>query len=421
MYIGQTSRFIDRHKEHYSKDISFPPADFNSIIVLYSQLFNKSAILDVEKQLIAYFLAEAPKKSARRILFDEDSLINRTTGDHVNEYAEMEEVASDVILPFWEKELVPRGLARTPTIKELQKSKALVKYSPIKALSDEQARISDEIIGNDKNYVICGDAGTGKTVMLTTLAARFLKEKPKAKIALVLQPNWEKTCRKIFDVFGSESRRLTVTSSTKLIKSGESFDVIIVDEAHKLSRKYPKQQPSFNSVYKIPKYKSCESHLEILQKCGKRLLLMYDVLQAIRPANITREMFRNLTFGYENRFLKTQFRIKVPNGKNYTSEDYINGIKYLLYKDTGRQYSQGTTLPIAENLSDYIVSSFEIRRYSCIPRLHKRKNFLAMGQRFCKKTALFSGAAPDRGILSYCERRATMLITAPFLQKSIVP
>ena len=77
--------------------------------------------------------------------------------------------------------------------------------------------------------------------------------------------------------------------------------------------------------------------------------------------------------------------------------------------------------PIAENLSDYIVSSFEIRQYSCIPRLHKRKNFLAMGRRFCKKTVLLSGAAPDRRILSYCERRATMPITAPFLQKSIVP
>ncbi len=115
-----------------------------------------------------------------------------------------------------------------------------------------------------------------------------------------------------------------------------------------------------------------------------------------------------------------------------------------------RQYNQGTMHPIAENLSDYFVSSFEIRQYSCIPRLHKRKNFLAMGQRFfvssfeirryyciprlhkrknflamgqrfCKKTALFSGAAPDRGILTYCERRATMPITAPFLQKSIVP
>ena len=45
-----------------------------------------------------------------------------------------------------------------------------------------------------------------------------------------------------------------------------------------------------------------------------------------------------------------------------------------------RQYNQGTMLPIAENLSDYIVSLFEIR-----------------------------------------ERRATMPITAPFLQKNIVP
>ena len=78
-------------------------------------------------------------------------------------------------------------------------------------------------------------------------------------------------------------------------------------------------------------------------------------------------------------------------------------------------------LPIVENLSDYIVSSFEIRQYSCTPRLHKRKNFLAMGQRFCKKTALFSGAAPDRAILLYCERSGAVPITAPFLKKSIVP
>ncbi len=78
-------------------------------------------------------------------------------------------------------------------------------------------------------------------------------------------------------------------------------------------------------------------------------------------------------------------------------------------------------LPIAENLSVYIVSSFEIRQYSCIPRLHKRKNFLAMGQRFCKKTVLLSGAAPDRVILAYCERRVTMPKLKPFLQKSIVP
>ncbi len=39
--------------------------------------------------------------------------------------------------------------------------------------------------------------------------------------------------------------------------------------------------------------------------------------------------------GYEKKFLHTQFRIQAPKGKSYTSDDYVNGIKYLLYKDTG--------------------------------------------------------------------------------------
>ncbi len=107
--------------------------------------------------------------------------------------------------------------------------------------------------------------------------------------------------------------------------------------------------------------------------------------------------------------------------RRLTEKGVISKEKFAKLCSLLRQYNQGTMLPIAENLSDYIVSSFEIRRYSCISRLHKRKNFLAMGQRFCKKTALFSGAAPDRAILLYCEQRATIPITAPFLQKSIVP
>ncbi len=62
---------------------------------------------------------------------------------------------------------------------------------------------------------------------------------------------------------------------------------------------------------------------------------MYDALQAIRPANMTRNQFEDATVDFEKRYLKTQFRIQTPKGKSYTSDDYINGIKYLLYKDTG--------------------------------------------------------------------------------------
>ena len=94
--------------------------------------------------------------------------------------------------------------------------------------------------------------------------------------------------------------------------------------------------------------------------------------------------------------------------------------KFFIAKKT-RQYNQGTMLPIAENLSVYIVSSFEIRQYSCIPRLHKRKNFLAMGWKFCKKTVLLSGAARRARNTGVLWAEGALPITAPFLQKSTVP
>lgn len=335
VYIGQTIHFIDRHKQHYNgTEEKFKTADFDKVMVIFSVHFNRSALDDVESQLITYFTANNSKKTDA-VSFDKDAVINRTGGNSVNEYVGRENVASEVILPVWEKELYPRGWVSTPTLDELR-TKELVKYSPIKQMTAEQGQLIKEIINNpDKNYVINGDAGTGKTVLLTHLVANLLKDRPRAKVGVVVQPNWEKTGANIFKVYGMNSRYLSVTTTTKIIADNSRYDVIIVDESHKLSRRYGKQQPSFGQVYKIPGFENCNSHLEILQKMGHQIILMYDVLQAIRPANVTREMFEQLTGGYVKRFLKTQFRIQAPKGKSYTSDDYINGIKYLLYKDTG--------------------------------------------------------------------------------------
>ena len=236
-----------------------------------------------------------------------------------------------MILPLWEKELYKGGWVRTPTLDELR-TRALVKYSPIKILTNEQTDLIREVIDNPKkNYLINGDAGTGKTVLLTHMVGRILRERKDAVVGVVVQPNWEKTGREIFDIFGmKDDARLTVTTSTKLINGGKYYDVILVDESHKLSRRGSKQLATFNSVYRIPTYENCQSHLEILQKMSTQVILMYDVLQAIRPANVPRAEFARLTGSYEKRFLKTQFRIQAPKGKNYTSEDYMNGIKLLL-------------------------------------------------------------------------------------------
>ena len=335
IYIGQTTQFKTRHRQHFSgNEEKFNTAKFDQVKILISQYFNKSALIDVEKQLITYFMADNPNLKSKKVLYDNHVIINQNSGNNVNNYANREKVSSEVILPFWEEVLFPQEWVKTPSIEKLRAS-ALVKYSPIKLLTEEQEGLIQEIYSNpNKNYVINGDAGTGKTVLLTHLVAKYISENQNKKIAVIVQPNWEKTAKEIFNVFGIQSKALNVTTSTKFITQAKEYDVVIVDESHKLSRKGPKQQPSFNQVYKKKEFSNCENHLEAIKILGKQIILMYDVLQAIRPANIAREKFRELTTAFEKRSLSTQFRIQPLKGKNYSSDDYINGIKYLLYKDT---------------------------------------------------------------------------------------
>lgn len=107
---------------------------------------------------------------------------------------------------FWEKELYPNGWVSTPILKNLR-NEALVKYSPIKVITGQQMDILDEIESNpDISFVINGDAGTGKTVLLTHLVAKLLNDKPNQRIAVVLQPNWIQTARDIFRSIWNEQQ-----------------------------------------------------------------------------------------------------------------------------------------------------------------------------------------------------------------------
>lgn len=67
-----------------------------------------------------------------------------------------------------------------------------------------------------------------------------------------------KTARKIFKVYDFNNKNLTITTATSLlnkfkdknsINENDKYDVVIIDESHKLSRYHTKQHPSFNKVY----------------------------------------------------------------------------------------------------------------------------------------------------------------------------
>lgn len=331
IYIGQTTKFNTRHKQHYNgNEKRFVNARFNEVIVLFYSKANGSSQNDIENQLITFFNADNPHGTPYKIT-------NETGGNEVISYADMDFIAHNVLLPFWDEYLYGHKWVKSKQTK-LRES-ALVKYSPLKTLSPYQQSLINRILADPgHNYVINGDAGTGKTVLLTHLTAQMLNAQK--NVCVIVQPNCVECTKEIFKIYGM---RPTVTTPTRFIRDfvhprRAEFDAIIIDEAHRLFRDYRRGiAANWVGIYEGD-FEDCKSHLEIIQRAAgttSQIILMYDVLQAVRPSCITREMFASLTAGYSKEFLKTQFRIKAPAGKSYTADDYINGIKYLLYKDTG--------------------------------------------------------------------------------------
>jgi DUF2075 family protein len=335
-YIGQAKNIVERNKQHWAPGKGtdadrFKSGQFDEIIVLRDRLFSKSHAVDyVEKALIECFQTDGGKLNT-----------NHTTGNKVPfDFHEKDNINDKIIIPLWEKVLYPKKWVKIPTLTKVRKN-SLFRYSPFKDLTNEQERIVKTIIDNPStNYLINGGAGTGKTVLVTNIIAGIIEKFPDSRIGVVFDPNWVKYGKQIFNTYTCyNNANIVVGSSSQILKDtfvNGNFDTIVVDESHKLSRKGGKQHGLLNHVYR-GKYKDCSSHLEALQMAGNRVILMYDELQAVRPSNIGREDFKRLTANYTKKTLMQQMRIPEDrfNGKNYGVDDYVKGIKYLLYKDTG--------------------------------------------------------------------------------------
>ena len=321
LYIGKSAKLEQRHKQHKSNP-DFEMKEYTDLIVLYGESV-KDNINYIEKVLINLFIADNDKtnKKIKRIVK------NKKSGDDC-EYTNLEkDIDAKVITPFWENELNKLKLINLKTITKVKNS-ILCKYSPFFILSEQQKEIIDKILAKDGNYLIEGAAGTGKTVMLTNLAAKiYEKYDGKKKIAVVVKSNWKESGEKIFNNYGLE--KITVATWSKLIENQQKYDYILIDEAHRLPYKYGGKQISTDYVgLRDEKYS-----LKSLEKLGKFLILFFDEKQAIRQADIPIEYFQEYfkKKKFQRFSLNTQFRISVKDkNKKYTADDYLKGIKYAL-------------------------------------------------------------------------------------------
>lgn len=341
-YVGETVNAYIRAKQHLDNP---KRRLLNLINIISSEKFNKSVILDLEAFLIKYMSADEKFK-----------LQNGNGGlQHHNYY--QREMYEAKFKEIWEM-LKERGIVQND-LKVIENSN-LFKYSPYKSLTPDQYEIVNKILitlsediksKKESTFIVHGGAGTGKTILGIYLIKLLTEAKDNyinineedleddikdvlkihdsinsLKVGLVIpMENLRATLKKVFkNIQGLNSKM--VLSPTDVANSKEKYDLLIVDESHRLrKRENLTNYNSFDNNNKKFNLGNEGNELDWIMLQSKYQILLYDEKQTIKPTDIDKEKFK-LIESKENThsyYLNTQLRCLL-GGNEYV--EYVNSI-----------------------------------------------------------------------------------------------
>lgn len=338
-YVGETTDMIARMKSHLS---SQKRKILETVFLIQSDCFNKSATLDIEANLIRYLSADGTY-----------TLQNGNLGLTNHFYFQKEEIYWRLFKGIW-NELQKSGIARHSL--EYIDNTDLFKYSPYKRLSLEQTEGLKQILESlldpkVKVNLIHGGAGTGKSVLaiflfkllktdlsdfnradfdeqdeeLFKLVLEVRKKYQNLEMGLVIpMQSFRKTISKVF-------RNIKGLSSNMVIGPAEvvkkSYDLLVVDEGHRLRRRrnlssYYHKFDEVSEQLGLDKLTCTELDWVLLS--SNKSVIFYDEFQSIRPSDVDWQAFYSLQSKSSTRVetLKSQFRVR-------GGEDYIAFIHKL--------------------------------------------------------------------------------------------
>lgn len=320
VYIGESSNFIRRIKDHGKSDKKKHQLIKTKIIT--SQYFNKSAVYDLETKLINYMYAD-----------NRFEILNIKTNQNSHEYFMKKEINDSLFKNIW-RALKQKGIVRSD-LNDLENSD-LFKLSPFKEFSDEQIEIIDNIINSityenenkeelisfdgstitkrhfkeeNESILVSGGPGTGKSLLIVKLV-HILRKKyllTDANIAICIpQSSLRRTLKNMLRLAKIKVKVIKPIDMSKDLET--KYDLLIIDEAHRLKQHFNKQAKDLKHLEE-GKY----TELDFAHKKSKHLVLMFDSNQTVRPADLNIEDFS--IDDYKSFQLTQQFRVK--EGANY--------------------------------------------------------------------------------------------------------
>lgn len=308
VYIGETTSAFNRSKEHSVKENRARLTDIHLII---DEEFNKSAILDLEAQLIQYFSAEGSLKiqNANRGLENHNFFDKaRYRGKLASIWQQLQKMM-----------LVTRGL------EEIENSE-LFKYSPYKALTPDQLAIADTLYESIKSeqpqtHIVNGGPGTGKTILATYLIKLLAEDRHTRhlKVGLVVpMTSLRRSLQNVFSAVSGLSSDMVIGPSAV---QDQKYDLLIVDEAHRLrQRKNITNYRSHDQMNRRFGLGNEGTELDWVLRSAPQHILLYDENQSIRPADVHSGRFESVEA--TRHYLKSQVRVK--GGEKYI--EFINDL-----------------------------------------------------------------------------------------------
>ena len=355
-YVGETNNAYHRMTQHFNDP---QRKVMKNILLLLNESFNKSATLDIENQLIQFMLADEKFK-----------LQNANGGQSVRNNYYQRSMYQQLFQNIW-NDLKTQKLV-DKTLYQIKNSE-IFKYSPYKQLTQDQFACVESLIkltgeaiekNASKKLVVQGGAGTGKTV----LAIYFIKclidlinqntnfedldetlpEDSKilhsAKLIETIQKRghleigyvvpasaFRGTVRKVFSVTKHGLKSSMVIGPNDICK--KHYDILIVDEAHRLKRRSWLNSPSMYKYFDrvsetFGLSKDCSQVDWIMAEERLLTVMFYDPNQQVNVADALDDSFNAFKKEAETVVLKSQLRI--AEGEEY-GDDYINFITNLLY------------------------------------------------------------------------------------------
>lgn len=310
-YIGESTNAYNRSHQHYKLE---ERKKLEQIHIISDIDFNKSAALDIESLLIQYMAADNKYKLQN----GNAGLVNHNYFNKRLYEAKFEEV--------WEQ--LKRKNIVTKGIFEIRNSD-LFKYSPYKALTSEQLDTVETIKESiskeqESRHLIQGEPGTGKTIVAIYLVKYLLEsdETKDFKIGLVVpMTSLRGTLKKVFkSVNGLKSNM--ILSPFDVMK--EKYDVLIVDEAHRLNRRVNiSNMGSFDNMNRSLGLDIKEGdQLDWIKQAANHIILCYDSNQSVRPSDILPSKIEALEAN--KHVLSSQMRVM-------GGQDYIQYIHNILF------------------------------------------------------------------------------------------